>query len=182
MKRRVAFALVLFGAGSAFVDAAVAQQSPAPPAQTATAPSDDSLEAAKELFSLMSGTMVSDMTSSMLGQMWPSLEATLRRGFPNLDEATLVDLRGRLQALMVNFVSGVLKQSPAIYARSFSAQEMRDIIAFYRTPTGAKALKTLPQISAEMGALMLPQIPALQQKVAATLRDVLRAHGFKSSP
>jgi uncharacterized protein len=180
--RRLAFALILLGATSAFIDAAVAQPDTAAPAQTTTASYEDSLEAAKELFSLMSGSMVSYMTTRMVGQMWPSLEASLRARYPNLDDSTLADLRGQLQALMVDFVSGVMKQAPAIYARSFSAQEMHDMIAFYRTPTGAKALRTLPQISAELGALMLPQIPALQQKVGATLQNVLQAHGFKDSP
>lgn len=39
----------------------------------------------------------------------------------------------------------------ALYVETFTAQELRDIADFYRTPTGQKALTTLPELS-ERGA------------------------------
>jgi len=34
----------------------------------------------------------------------------------------------------------IIAEGPAIYARHFTAQELREIMAFYRTPTGGKLL------------------------------------------
>ena len=44
----------------------------------------------------------------------------------------------------------------AMYAEAFTEQELRDLIAFYRTPTGQKALTLLPELAsqgAQLGAI-----------------------------
>ena len=148
----------------------------APP--TAAAPSAQALQTAQQLVDLVSRNTRSEMISSMTGQMWPAVESSLKAHYPNLDAAALTDLRRRSEQTVLDFVSDVMKQAPAIYARNFTVAEMRDIIAFYGTPTGAKALKAMPQISADNARLLAQRMPDLQQKTVAGLRDVLKAHGY----
>ena len=52
------------------------------------------------------------------------------------------------------------------------------MIAFYRTPTGQKALKVLPQVTAEFLGTMLPRIQILQARAADSFDAVLRRRGY----
>jgi hypothetical protein len=156
---------------------AVRAQPATPPAAT-PAPSPDALQAARDLFGLVSGNMISDITTRMTAQLWPSIQASLRARNPQIDDATLVELRQQFEKLIVDYVSDVMKDAPAIYAKYFTAQEMRDIIVFYKTPTGAKALKVMPQASADFFGLLVPRLPLLQQKVAASFQAILQKRGF----
>ena len=59
-----------------------------------------------------------------------------------------------------------------IYARHFTPKELGDLLAFYRTPTGRKAARLLPDLMGEVGAKMaqiLPQrLPAALKKHGVT--------------
>jgi hypothetical protein len=59
-----------------------------------------------------------------------------------------------------------------------SVPEMRDPQAFYRTPTGAKTLKLMPQITAEVMGTFLPRMQGLQQSIDVAFRTILQKHGF----
>jgi uncharacterized protein len=52
-----------------------------------------------------------------------------------------------------------------VYDKYFTEAEVKDLIAFYKTPTGQKSIKILPQLSAEM----LPRIGQLMDPAASLL-------------
>jgi uncharacterized protein len=58
-----------------------------------------------------------------------------------------------------------------LYARHFTAAEIRQIAAFYKTPVGAKMLTTMPQVMAESmeigNRVMAPRIAKYIHKVAS---------------
>jgi hypothetical protein len=143
-----------------------------------SSPSPEALQAAKELVSVISGSMISEVTSSMTAQVWPSMEASLLAQHPKLDPPTLVELRNEFERLQVNNVSEFMNDAPAIYARHFTAQEMRDIAAFYRTPTGDKTLKVMPQAMAELYATMSPRLQGLQERVNLAFLNILQRRGY----
>jgi hypothetical protein len=65
-----------------------------------------------------------------------------------------------------------------MYAEAFTEQELRDLIAFYRTPTGKKALTLLPELfsqGAQMGAIEArsrqSELQQMIQRRAAELRE-----------
>jgi hypothetical protein len=60
----------------------------------------------------------------------------------------------------------------AAYAREFTAAELDQIAAFYRSPAGAKLLARQPAINAEVGK-------AMQQKFAARVQAAEKAVGPK---
>jgi uncharacterized protein len=67
----------------------------------------------------------------------------------------------------------------AIYKDTFSEPEVREMIAFYRTPTGKKVLETMPDVmqrSAEVGiALAQENQGELEKMVAKRRRELEKA-------
>jgi uncharacterized protein len=62
-----------------------------------------------------------------------------------------------------------------VYDKYFTEAEVKDLIAFYKTPTGQKFIKILPQISAEM----LPRIGQLMDPAATLLATELLGDELK---
>ena len=58
-----------------------------------------------------------------------------------------------------------------VYAKHFSDKELDDLIRFYKTPTGKKAAKILPELMGEVGAKMGQIMPA-------RLPAALKKHGL----
>jgi hypothetical protein len=53
------------------------------------------------------------------------------------------------------------------------------MIAFYRTPTGAKALLEMPKVMGEFSAqVLVPRLQKSQVHVANAVDDILRRHGY----
>jgi hypothetical protein len=64
---------------------------------------------------------------------------------PNIDMATLADLRRKFERIRLARLSEVVKDIPVIYARHPNAEDMRVLAAFYGTATGAKMLQAMPR-------------------------------------
>jgi hypothetical protein len=69
------------------------------------------------------------------------------------------------------FIDQMLEISVGIYARHYTAEEIRQITAFYRSPVGAKTLATMPAVMQEaMQAtqrIMLPRIVKATEQLVA---------------
>ena len=146
------------------------------PVRAQDAPSLDTLKAAQELAGIMTGDTVQQMTRALVAQMWPGIEGQLSN---KVDAATLTDIRAELERLLGKFVSDALQDVPALYARHFTAGELHDLVAFYKSPTGAKTLRELPKVTAESYGLIVPRLPAFQQEIAASVETVMMKHGYK---
>jgi hypothetical protein len=147
-------------------------------AQNPPPPSPETLQAAKELVSVVSSGMIADLAGRMVGQVWPGMETALRAQNPKIDAATVVELRDEFQKLIVGYVTEIMNDMPAIYARYLTAQEMREIVAFYRTPTGAKALKVMPQATADSISLIMPRLQGMQEKANLAFLTILQKRGY----
>jgi uncharacterized protein len=66
----------------------------------------------------------------------------------------------------------MLKFNAKVYGERFKDSELQEVIAFYKTPTGAKLVRELPNISGEVGQLVgkiIPErLPALLKKHGIT--------------
>jgi uncharacterized protein len=102
----------------------------------------------------------------MTAQMVPSLEAQARA----TGTALPPDFRQRFDAVLLEVVPYDEQSSWAadVYARNFTASELKDLIAFYRTALGQKLATRLPTIMGEVGkrvSEILPQrLPAALKK------------------
>jgi hypothetical protein len=77
---------------------------------------------------------------------------------------------------------GMAEGIAGIYARYFTLEEIRGLIAFYETPLGSKVTETLPAIAQESMKVGIAwagkQMPAVQKRI----EDTLRAEGLIRTP
>jgi uncharacterized protein len=148
----------------------------ASPARADNAPSPEALQAANELFTVVSGDMLQQLIGQISGAFWPSVEQSARA--EKIDDATIAELRKEFDRLELAFVTQALKEAPPVYARHFTVDELKDLTAFYRTPLGAKALREMPQVMGEFTAVLVPQLDNLRQQTGEAFNKVLRDHGY----
>ena len=138
----------------------------------------ESLQAARELASLSSANIVSQLVTNLTEQVWPQVEAALRVKNPNIDAATLRELRTEFERLQTTALLEGQSDSAPIYARYFTAQEMRELATFYRTPLGAKAMALMPYISLEMVRGQQPRMQMLSANVNMRFATILQQRGY----
>ena len=117
------------------------------------------------------------MTDIMTSQMWPQVEAQFAG---NVDGATLAELRVEFENSLTAFTGEVMKDAPAVYARYFTAAELRDMVAFYRSPTGLKALQTMPQVMGDVMNQMVPRMQVFQEDLKSRIAAIMQKHGYKN--
>lgn len=148
-----------------------------PAARADDAPSPEALKAAQELSAMVGGDTVNQMSAAMTAQIWPTIESSLAA---KVDAATLAELRAEFERSVAAFAGETLKASPQVYARNFTAQELRDILAFYKTSAGAKALHTMPKVMGEVMAQMGPRVQLFQEELNGRMLAILEKRGYKN--
>jgi len=160
--RIVALVLLLCGAG---VQARAEDQA-----------SPEALAAAKDLMAVISPDMMKQLATSISATFWPVVEQKAKAD--KIDDATIGELRTEFERIQVAFASDAMKEAPPIYARHFTVEELKELTAFYRTPTGAKALREVPQVMGELTGLLLPRLQDVQRQTAEAFTRILQAHGY----
>jgi uncharacterized protein len=130
-------------------------------ASRAAAPSASHLKTAAELLELVH---VDRNTAETLDVV---LKLQLRQQ-PNLEP-----YEHTLRAFVQKYMSWEsLKGDYArIYADAFSEEELRQMIAFYRTPTGQKAVKMLPELMAKGAALGHSRVQENREELQRMIRS-----------
>lgn len=162
---RVAAAATMLLAPAGMASRALAQAAPPP----------DALAAANELFAMQSKDMVNQIARTLMGQIWPLVERDLQS---KVDKATLVELRQEFERIQLESIGDLMKDGPPIYARHFTAAELRELVAFYRTPTGQKMQRELPQVMAEFVQGMAPRMAGIQTTTQERFRKILQDRGY----
>ena len=88
-------------------------------------PSSESMAAAQALFALLFTHGFATLNAQAVEAAWPGIESALRTQRPNIDPATLADLRREFERIRLARLSEVVKDIPAIYARHLNAEDMR---------------------------------------------------------
>lgn len=141
----------------------------APARAQQAAPSPEALAVAKEMMDLLSGDTIEQMGATILAQTMQPLER-----LPNMTPQKSAEIRAEIQKITVRFMNSTLADAPAIYARHLTVAEMREIIAFNRTPTGEKMRRMLPQIMGEVMSLIAPRAPLLQRELIEAIQPILQ--------
>ena len=169
--RRLRFVAILF--------CAVLAVSAAPHrARAQDAPSAEAIQAANDLMAVMSPDTIRQMVAGMTNQVWPAIEREVRGKRPDIDQSTLTELRTEFENIQIRYMAGVMADAPKIYAKHFTATELRDMLAFYKTPTGQKSLKAMPQVMTDIFATIMPQMQGLQAQIITAFQEVLRKKGI----
>ncbi|MCV6604283.1 MAG: DUF2059 domain-containing protein [Porticoccaceae bacterium] len=108
-------------------------------AQLSLAASQQQLDSAEQLLDML------DMDSAMQGSVEQMLNIQIQQN----------PAMGQFKDIMMEFLSkhlsydAIKSDMVAIYAEAFSHDELQDLIAFYKTPTGEKSMELLPQLMAQ---------------------------------
>jgi uncharacterized protein len=135
--------------------------------------SPEALRAANELVQLLSKELIAQTTKQVTEQTWPQIERLIGK----TDPATLAALRQEFETGMTATMAEAMQDAAPIYARHFTEPELRDILAFYRTPTGVKALQRLPHVLAESTAAMSLRLETSLPRTMDSFTRILRERG-----
>jgi hypothetical protein len=135
-------------------------------AQSAPDADPAALAAAREMFDAMNyrtlmGGMMRQMGQGIGASMRAGAEAAIKGNAKTSDEQKKQALAkmekelpaaiAALQELMNDptVVDDIMTETVPLYARTYTADELKQISAFYRTPVGAKMLATTPKLMGE---------------------------------
>ena len=159
----------------------VVEITPAPPAAL-SAPAPEAMEAALALFDDMDleKQMMAGFGRVMDASLQTQLEAFRAQG-TELPEKVVVRLRGLLadqgKLIVADLLPTIRPQMAAIYARRFTAQELRELKRLQAHPVMKKAQLLAPEMLAEMtsigGKAAAARSPELKQKVEKMVREVI---------
>src|SRR5262245_880531 len=113
------------------VAAAIATSAPAPARAQGT---PETIEAARALYALLFDHGFSALNAQAVAVAWPGIETAVRAKKPDIDAATLAELRREFERIRLARLREATKDLPQIYARYLTAEEMREVAVFYRTP------------------------------------------------
>ena len=74
-------------------------------------------------------------------------------------------------------VNEIIDQIAAVYARNFTAEELREVLAFYRGPTGQKFVQKLPAITQESMLIGQRFGQSIGGEIRARMIEELRKRG-----
>jgi len=145
------------------------------PLARAETPAPDAMEAARSLVTTMK---LADQYKALLPAILLGLKPTITQDRPEIErdyEAMMPMVAEAFTPYYASMVDGIA----AIYATNFTADELRQIEAFYRQPVGQKMLEKMPVVSQQ--ALAVGQ--EIGRKAAEDLRqrltEALRQRGHK---
>ena len=151
-----------------------------PTARTAraeNAASAETVEAAQALFTQLFAHGFAALNAQAVETAWPGIENALRAQKPNIDAATLAQLRQEFERIRLARLAEIVKDVPAIYARYLTADDMRVLAAFYSTATGAKMLQAVPKVLPEAFATVLPRMQSMTAETQELFLKLLRERG-----
>jgi len=140
---------------------------------SAQAPTPDTLAAARELVVVM---RTAESFKAVMPIIVKNLKPAIVQNRPQVERDYDAIIPLMLESMNAR-VSEIIDQIAALYARIFTAEELREVTGFYRGPTGQKLVEKLPVITQE--SMMIGQ--RFGQAVAGELRgrivDELRKRG-----
>ena len=115
----------------------------------AQTPSPDTIAAARELLVTMGGA---DQIKTTMAIVMKNLKPAIVQNRLEVER----DFDAMLPLILESFnarMNEVIDQIAAVYARTFTADELREAVAFYRGPTGQKIVQKLPALLQESMAV-----------------------------
>jgi hypothetical protein len=140
----------------------------------AQTPAPDSLAAARELVTSMRMT---DQLKTMLPIIMQGLRPAIVQDRPEVGREydallpTMLEIANRRMA-------GYVDEMAAIYARNFTAGELGQLTAFYKTPTGQKLLARMPDLLRQSMVVGQQFGQSLAVELQTRMKDELRKKGF----
>lgn len=108
---------------------------------------------------------------ALVDQMHQQMAAAMQQRGPG---GLSAEKQGALKIAMMECLpyEDLLTWSADVYAKHFSAKELKELSAFYKTPTGKKAARIMPLLNGEVMAKMSP---VLMERMPVALKK----HGLQ---
>lgn len=125
---------------------------------TAMASHADELTEAKrsDIKKLIASTGSDRIAAQFAGAVTQSLAHTLKAAHPDVPERVFVSIRHDLTAMFtekMNAPDGMIERVVPVYHKHFTHDEIRELLAFYQTAIGRKAIDVLPNVVGESTAI-----------------------------
>ena len=135
-----------------------------------------SLQLARQLMDVMH---VSSTSDQMLKQMVGAMATGVNAANPGKAQEIQELLTEAVMPEMNKLKPDLIDASAHIYAANFSADDLKQMLAYYQSGVGQKVIQRLPTILQEQGRigqqLVMKMIPEIQENV----EKALAAHGLK---
>ena len=140
--------------------------------------SDESerLEAAQQL---VDQTMTENFTKQMSSSVWPTIEPVVRAKNPNVNDETVRQLADSFNALMAQYLGTLMQDMVPVYAKYFTAEELRQLLAFQSTPLGKKSIEVQPKIMAEAMPRIMQGVQTLLPQINQEFAQIVRQQGLE---
>jgi hypothetical protein len=173
-------ALLAVPAAPSVIAPAAAQRGPDTPNSSPgkDGPSAEALAAAGDLVAMVAKDTIRPMVSQMMGQIWPGIEHNLRTKQPSITAEQVADLRGEYERIFLAYMTSLMADAPPLYARYFSAAELRELLAFQQSAVGQKSLRVMPQLMGELFQMIIPKLQQAQGQMLDAFTKVARQKGF----
>jgi hypothetical protein len=136
-------------------------------------PSPDAMAAARELIVTMRAV---DSIKATMPAIMQTIKPAIVQGRPQVERDYDAIVPLMLESLNAR-MNEVIEQIAAIYARNFTADELREAVAFYRGPTGQKFVQKQPTIAQENMALGQRFAQSISGELRGRMIDELRKRG-----
>lgn len=148
------------------------------PAPTTAQAADESL---RDIHNLLELTGASKLGTQMAGLITQQILAGVKQAAPGIPARGLEIVQQTLDAEFAKAwdgPDGLTQQIVTVYARHFSHDEIRQLIAFYNTDVGKKMIEVTPVLMQECASAgqqwAMKQMPRIEQ----VIQDKLKAEGF----
>lgn len=114
---------------------------------------------------LMTLTGVIDVPEQIIASFVPEIMRSLREHNPDFPELAVPVVQDEVVSVYREHAESLLVSIERLYARRFTTEELRELVTFYGSPLGRKAVTALPQ--------MLEESFTAGQRWAESLKPVL---------
>ena len=134
-------------------------------------------ESIKELFHLMQqDSLVDKMFSSMIPSMMNQMKSQLQIKYSLVNISSNEMMKSTMQTVKEITKKMMDEDMVALYDKYFSQNEIKDYIAFYKSPSGQKMLKVTPDITKDLMMTMVQKyMPEIQKTVKAKAEEMKKS-------
>ena len=139
----------------------------------ALAAEDMTLDKRADVRQLVLTTLGSRVAAELADATMRNATPAVRRARPDVAERLLAVINRELTTLFeerIDAPGGLIDHLIAAYGRHFTHAEAKELLAFYRTSLGRKALELVPLASTESVAWAQKLSPEVRQRIDAALR------------
>lgn len=157
-------------AGLALLLAAPVWAQTAPPTPAASAIDPVKLDLARQLFETEGGR---NQVEAQMDAIYSGMFTRMAAALPKEQQASAIASQKAMQDGVRSLIPSLIEVMVQVYARSYTEQEMRDLLAFRQTSTGQAVIKKTPLILREAMIEMVPLIMAEMPNIMRSTVDAV---------